>query len=263
MLERIATAKKAEIKRLRISLDLEKIIPSAVKRDPLAVFKEKPFCVRVIAEIKKASPSKGVLCENFRPRELAQEYAHYGAAAISVITDRQFFLGGGEYLAMVKQEVELPVLRKDFIIDEIQLYESLQMGADLVLLIAVLHDYRTLLGLCEKCRELGIEPLLEIHDEEELKMVLDLPINMIGINNRNLKNFMVDLKTSLKLAEIIPDSFIKISESGIKSAEDMILLEEHGFNAALVGEALVSSPEPGAKLRELAFYRELMNSEQS
>ncbi|MDD2620682.1 MAG: indole-3-glycerol phosphate synthase TrpC [Syntrophomonadaceae bacterium] len=263
MLKRIAEAKIGEVNELRTSIDLDKVRPRITKGDPLAVFKGNQPFVKVIAEIKKASPSKGVLCEDFNPRNLAAEYAGNGAAVISVITDRQFFQGCGEYLAAVKEEVKLPVLRKDFIIDEIQLYESLQLGADLVLLIAALHDYKSLLALSEKSRELGMEALLEVHDKQELKTALDLPVRMIGVNNRNLKDFTVDIKTSLKLAEIIPDSFIKISESGIKSAEDMILLEKQGFNGALVGEALVSSPNPGARLRELIFYRELMNGDQS
>ncbi len=263
MLNRIAEAKKAEVKELRSLLDLDQIRPQVKNGDLLAVFKKGRPQVKVIAEIKKASPSKGVLCEDFRPRDLAAEYARSGAAAISVITDRQFFQGSGEYLAAVKEEVKLPVLRKDFIIDEIQLYESLQLDADLVLLIAALHNYRSLLHLSEKSRELGLEALLEVHDGEELKTALDLPVQMIGINNRNLRDFTVDIKTSLKLAETIPDSFIKVSESGIKNTTDMILLETYGFNAALVGESLVSSPEPGVKLRELAFYRELMNNDQN
>lgn len=263
MLKRIVEAKIAEVKELRTSLVLDQIVPRIKNGDPLAVFKEDRPRVKIIAEIKKASPSKGVLCEDFRPRELAAEYARNGAAAISVITDRPFFQGSGEYLTAVKEEVRLPVLRKDFIIDKIQLYETLKLGADLVLLIAALHNYQSLLALSEKSRELGLEVLLEVHDGEELKTALDLPVSMLGINNRNLRDFTVDIKTSLKLAETIPDSFIKISESGIKSAQDMILLEAYGFNAALVGETLVSSPEPGAKLRELAFYRELMNGDQS
>lgn len=263
MLKRIVEAKIAEVKDLRTSLVLDQIKPRIKNGDPLAVFKQERPHVKVIAEIKKASPSKGLLCEDFKPRELAAQYARNGAAAISVITDQQFFQGSGEYLTVVKEEVELPVLRKDFVIDEIQLYETLRLGADLVLVIAALHDYRSLLTLSEKSQQLGLEVLLEVHDGEELETALDLPVSMIGINNRNLQDFTVDIKTSLKLAEIIPDSFIKISESGIKSARDMALLEAYGFDAALVGESLVSSPEPGEKLRELAFYRELTNNDQN
>lgn len=263
MLNRIAEAKKAEVKELRSLLDLDQIRPRVKNGDLLAVFKKGRPQVKVIAEIKKASPSKGVLCEDFRPRDLARDYARNGAAVISVITDRQFFMGDGEYLAIVKEEVKLPVLRKDFIIDEIQLYESVQMGADLVLLIVALHEYKNLLALSEKSRELGLEVLLEVHDYDELKTALDLPVRMVGINNRNLKDFTVDLKTSLKLAESIPETMIKVSESGIRNTLDMVLLEQHGFQGALIGEILVSSPEPGAKLRELAFYRELMIDDQS
>ncbi|MDD3269747.1 MAG: indole-3-glycerol phosphate synthase TrpC [Syntrophomonadaceae bacterium] len=263
MLNRIAEAKKTEVNDLRSSIIPEQIRFRRQQEDTMTSFLDKQVHpgVKVIAEIKKASPSKGVLCEDFRPRELAREYAANGAAAISVITDRQFFQGSGEYLTAVKEEVKVPVLRKDFIIDEIQLYETLQMGADLVLLIAALHDYGGLLELSEKSRELGLEVLLEIHNKEELKTAMDLPIRMLGINNRNLKDFTVDIKTSLRLAEVIPDSFVRVSESGIRTARDMVLLEEYGFHAALIGESLVSSPEPGVKLRELAFYRELIDSD--
>lgn len=263
MLNLIAEAKKLEVKALRGSINKDTIRLRGKSIDPVGIFRGEAGRVKIIAEIKKASPSKGVLCSNFDPCQLASSYALNGASVISVITDSEFFQGRKEYLPMVKQEIDLPVLRKDFIIDAIQLYESLQLGADLVLLIAALHDYNTLLNLSEKSRELGIEPLVEVHDARELKMVLDLPVRIIGINNRNLKDFTVDINTSLNLVEMIPDSIIKVSESGIKSAQDLSLLEKHGFDAALMGEVLVSSPEPGQKLQELASYREMMNCDPS
>ncbi len=255
MLNRIVEIKKQEVKDLQRSLDISRFAPGSERIDPFQVFMEPSRRVRIISEIKQASPVKGLLCTDFDPEKLARTYAENGAAAISCITDQKFFQGSREYLPLVKQTSGLPVLRKDFIIDQVQLYETLLLGADLVLLIAALHDYPTLLSLSEKCLELGIEPLLEIHAKEELQEALDLPVRIIGINNRNLKDFTVNLQTSLNLADDIPDNYIKVSESGIHAPADMVLLEEYGFDAALIGEALVSSGQPGDKLKELAFYR--------
>jgi len=255
MLDRIVAAKKPEIKELMASLNIDNIKPKAQRFDPYRFFKEKKGKVAVIAEFKKASPIKGMLCEEFDPQKMARDYVNNGASIISIITENNFFKGSREYLQEVRKEVNIPLLRKDFIIHELQLYESLQLGADLVLLIAALFDYEKLLYLSEKSLEIRLEPLVEVHDPTELQLALDLPVRMIGINNRNLKDFTVDINNSLKLGESIPDSLIKVSESGIKSTRDLILLEENGFDAALIGEALVSSPDPGEKLKELVYYR--------
>jgi len=254
MLERIIAQKKIELAELRSKLDLSTLLYSKKSVDPHQIFTHESGRVTVIAEVKKASPLKGVLCSDFEPLRLAQTYAQNGAAAISVISDTKFFQGSPDYIQQLRPNVEIPILRKDFIIDELQIYETLFLGADLVLLIASLHDYSRLLQLSQKCKELGIVPLVEVHDREELNKVLDLPIQIIGVNNRNLKDFKVDISNSLALSESIPATFIKVSESGIKSAADMKLLEAHGFKAALVGEALVSSPDPGLKLKELVNY---------
>lgn len=255
MLAQIAAQKKLEVNELKASLDLSALLPRKDRIDSRAVLAA-DGTVRVIAEVKKASPVKGVFCADFDPVRMASTYADNGAAVLSVISDSKFFQGSPNFIQEVRSQVELPILRKDFIIDELQLYETVLLGADLVLLIAALHDYAALLQLCEKCKELGIEPLMEVHDQDELKKVLDLPIYMIGVNNRNLKDFTVDIRTSLELTEDIPDSFIKVSESGIKSPADMQMLAAHGFNAALIGEALVSSTDPGAKLKELVNYEQ-------
>jgi len=256
MLNRIVEAKKPEIKELIASLNIDNIEPKIQCFEPYKFFKEKNGEVAVIAELKKASPIKGMLCEEFDPRTRAHDYVDNGASIISVITEKNFFEGSREYLQEVRKEVNIPLLRKDFIIHELQLYESLQLGADLVLLIAALFDYEKLLYLSEKSLEIRLEPLVEVHDPTELQLALDLPVRMIGINNRNLKDFTVDINNSLKLGESIPDSLIKVSESGIKSVQDLKLLEENGFSAALIGETLVRASNPGEKLRELVHYRE-------
>ncbi len=255
MLERIAAQKRLEVDQLKASLNLTGLLPPKESINPRSILTHSRR-VSVIAEIKKASPVKGVLCADFDPVGLAAAYADNGAAVLSVITDNKFFQGSPALIQDIRPQAELPVLRKDFIIDELQLYETVLLGADMVLLIAALHDYSALLRLSLKCKELGIEPLLEVHDREELKKVLDLPVQIIGVNNRNLKDFTVDITTSLELADYIPDSLIKVSESGINKPADMQRLAAWGFNAALIGEALVSSPNPGAKLKELVNYEQ-------
>lgn len=256
MLSKIAQSKEIELYKLFTSLDTDQIKSRRNIFNPFDYFKENELSL--IAEIKRASPVKGLLCDELDPVKLARIYESNNASVISVITDRKYFKGDKNFIPQVKQAVALPVLRKDFIIHEIQIYESVKLGADLLLLIAALHDYSSLLRLVEKCNELGIEPLLEIHDKSELQMVLDLPVNMVEVNNRNLNDFTVNLDTSLTLGELIPDKLIKISASGISSPQDMALLKQSGFNGVLIGESLVRSANPGQKLQELLSYRELM-----
>ena len=223
------------------------------------ILKEEP--VSIIAEVKKASPSRGVLCDDFNPVNLATSYEQNGAALVSVITDEKFFNGSPQTLVEVKAAVSLPVLRKDFILHTSQLYQTNELGADAVLLIAALHNYDSLLQLVETCNLLGLHPLLEIHDKNELALIRDLPIQMVGINNRNLKDFAVDLRTSLKLVEYLSDNYVKISESGISNAEQVNLLSRAGFDALLIGEGLVTSANPGNKLRELLKSREVVHDQ--
>lgn len=254
MLDKILKAKEEEIKILKNSL----VKPNLVNRnkDKIDYFLTKEKQIKVIAEIKKASPIKGNLNLNLDPITTAKIYEENGAAAISVITDQAYFKGAPNFLTTVKNEVKLPVLRKDFIIDEIQLYETLTMGADMVLLIASILSYSQLLMLVEKCHSLSLEPLVEVHSDSEAKMLADLPIRIAGINNRNLKDFTVDINHSLRLVNYIPDNIFKVSESGISKHSDLLSLKKHGFNAALIGESLVTSPSPGQKLRELLDYQE-------
>mgnify|MGYP000892609517 FL=1 len=254
MLERIIQAKRCEIEILKRSLDGDLSISNRPVSSRPVLEKEKRL--QVIAEVKKASPVKGVLGTFSDPGQLAGLYEEAGAAAVSVITDREFFQGGKDYVKAVLASTSRPVLRKDFILDEIQLLETCQLGAQMILLIAALHNYGSLLSLCEKARSLGLEPLLEIHEDDELDLIKDLPVRLVGVNNRDLKTFKVDLNTSLRLVERLDESLFKISESGIKTGKDVAALKAGGFQEVLVGEALVTAPRPGDKLKELLTYAE-------
>ena len=207
----------------------------------------------VIAEIKKASPSKGVLREDFDSAAIAASYESAGAACISVLTDRDFFQGSEAYLKEARAACTLPVIRKDFIIDPYQVYEARVMGADCILLIvASLHD-QLLTELNELAYSLGMDVLVEVHDAAELELALQLPNRLIGINNRNLRTFEVSLETTLDLLKQIPDDRIVITESGIHVSDDVKLMRENAVNAFLVGEAFMRADDPGAKLTELFF----------
>lgn len=258
MLERIIQYKRQEIEELKNTLPNEQVfIPLQDRLSSSCLLKPSPS-LRIIAEIKKASPVKGRLGNFSRPEDLARIYQDNGAAAISVISDQKFFQGHKESVGAVAAACPLPVLRKDFILDEIQLLESRLMQANMVLLIAALHSYKSLLRLCQKSRELGLEPLVEIHEQNELALLRDLPLRLVGVNNRNLKTFEVSLETSRLLADRIDPALVRVSESGIKSKKDMALLAACGYDAVLIGEALVTAIDPGAKLRELHDYREVL-----
>lgn len=255
MLTAIVEAKRREVLALKQNFDYTNLPPVKRPSDSfLSALTSKGARVSLIAEVKKASPVKGVLADDFDPLSLAGTYFNEGASAVSVITDSGFFMGSKSFIPQIKQACPLPVLRKDFIMDEVQVYESLALGADAVLLIAAILDHARLLRLIELSRSLGLEPLVEIHDRRDLQMALDTPAQLIGINNRNLKTFKVDINTSLMLADTIPDHITKISESGIRTPQDMLLLEQHGYKAALVGEALVTSPDTAGQVRRLADY---------
>lgn len=203
----------------------------------------------IIAEIKKASPSKGVLSENFDPASIARLYASGGAAALSVLTDREFFKGSWDDLHMARGQAELPVLRKDFTIDELNIIEAAHHEADAILLIAALLDEGTLRRFREMAARYQMSALVEVHDEEELDRALGSGAEIIGVNNRNLHTFEVTLETSLRLGEKIPAGIVKVAESGIHSSADVKKLS--GFDAFLVGEHLMKSPDPAAALCEL------------
>ncbi len=204
-----------------------------------------------IAEIKKASPSKGVLREEFDPVEIGIGYESNGAAAISVLTEENFFQGALDHLRLVRQSCSPPILRKDFIFDAYQLYEAAAAGADAILLIVAMLDSRSLRNLCEVARRIGLDVLVEVHNQQELRSALDCEAAMIGINNRDLTTFKVDLETTLQLAPHVPDHVILVSESGINTADDVRILRDSGCDAFLIGELFMRSAHPGKALREL------------
>lgn len=205
----------------------------------------------VIAEIKKASPSKGVLRDPFDPVEIAKSYQEHGAACLSVLTDKDFFQGSNEYLQQVREAVDLPIIRKDFIVDDYQVYEARVIGADCILLIAAAIGDAQLYELTETALQLGMDVLVEVHNEEELERALRLPLPMIGINNRDLHTFEVSLETTIRMLDKIPDDRIVITESGILSPEDVATMRAHHVNSFLVGEAFMRAENPGEKLAEL------------
>ena len=205
----------------------------------------------VIAEIKKASPSKGVIRENFDPAAIARSYAKGGAACLSVLTDVDFFQGADRFLTMAREACDLPVIRKDFIIDSYQIYEARAMGADCILLIVSALNEQQLYELHEVALTMGMDVLIEVHDAEELTTALKLDNPMVGINNRNLHSFDVSLDNTFQLLEQIPSGKIVITESGIHNSDDVAAMRANNVNAFLVGEAFMRSQEPGEKLREL------------
>ena len=205
----------------------------------------------VIAEIKKASPSEGVIRENFDPAAIARSYAKGGAACLSVLTDVDFFQGADRFLTMAREACDLPVIRKDFIIDSYQIYEARAMGADCILLIVSALNEQQLYELHEVALTMGMDVLIEVHDAEELTTALKLDNPMVGINNRNLHSFDVSLDNTFQLLEQIPSGKIVITESGIHNSDDVAVMRANNVNAFLVGEAFMRSQEPGEKLREL------------
>lgn len=205
----------------------------------------------VIAEIKKASPSKGVIRQDFDPAAIARSYAQGGAACLSVLTDVDFFQGADRYLTMARTACDLPVIRKDFIVDPYQIYEARAMGADCILLIVSALNEEQLFQLHEVAITMGMDVLIEVHDAAELNTALKLDNPMVGINNRNLHSFDVSLDNTFKLLEQMPSDKIVITESGIHHREDVVAMRENNVNAFLVGEAFMRSDEPGERLRDL------------
>jgi indole-3-glycerol phosphate synthase len=205
----------------------------------------------VIAEIKKASPSKGVLRADFRPADIARSYARGGAACLSVLTDIDFFQGSDAYLQQARAACSLPVIRKDFIVDPYQVVEARAIGADCILLIAACLDDAQLHGLNDQAHALGMDVLIEVHDAAELERALHTDNRLIGINNRNLRTFEVSLQTTLDLLVRVPDGRLVVTESGILGPDDVRLMRAHAVHAFLVGEAFMRAEDPGARLAEL------------
>lgn len=247
--QRIAAAKKS----MPLTTLQELCVPNAAGRFSSAL--SRPNQVNIIAEVKKASPSKGVIREDFDPLTIAREYTEGGAVAISVLTEEDFFQGSLEILRNIRSITELPLLRKDFIVDEYQIYEAAYAGADAFLLIASLLEVEQMRAFAALGTELGLDALVEVHTAQELEKVLNCSPSIIGVNNRNLKTFEVNLKTSIDLATQTPKETILVSESGINSSADIQYLRQAGYQAFLVGEQLMRAASPGQALAELLAER--------
>lgn len=207
----------------------------------------------VIAEVKKASPSKGVLRENFHPAEIATSYAQHGAACLSVLTDEQFFQGAPDHLKQARAACSIPALRKDFMIDPYQVYQARAWGADCILLIVAALDHGLMRELEACAHEIGMDVLVEVHDADELEAALTLKTALLGINNRNLRTFETTLDTTITLLPRIPENKLVITESAIRTRDDVQRMRDHAVHAFLVGEAFMRAPDPGAELAQL-FY---------
>lgn len=252
-LENILADKKIEVESLEESRPISALLDMIKERKHprdfhRAISHEK---LQLIAEIKKASPSRGLLRPDLDPVSLAKIYQDCGSAAISVLTDEQYFQGKLEYLGQIKEAVSLPLLRKDFIIDEYQVYESAAFNADAILLITTILTREKLEKLIKLCQTLGLDYLVEVHNEAELEQALTSHARIIGINNRDLNTFEVDINTTQRLIPLIPQGFTVVSESGIKTRGDILKMMEYGVNAILVGESLVTSNDIPAKIKEL------------
>lgn len=205
----------------------------------------------IIAEVKKGSPSKGTIREDFDPLEIAEIYQNNGATCLSVLTDEKFFLGHLRFLALIREQVGLPMLRKDFIIDPFQVYEARAAGADAILLIASILEQQQIVDLAGIAREVHLDILLEVHDEQEMEMACRTDIGLIGINNRNLRTFVTDLDTTARLSKMLPSERLLVAESGIHNRADIERLQAGGAGAFLIGESLMREEDIGSKLQEL------------
>jgi indole-3-glycerol phosphate synthase len=226
----------------------------AAKTPPLPSFQESlqnPRSVRVIAEVKKASPSKGLFREDFSVADLVDTYSTTGASAISVVTEEDFFQGNLGWIAEIRQRSELPVLRKDFVFDPYQIYETRNAQASAILLIVAMLEPAELRRFLALSKEIGLDALVEVHDETELREALDAGAEIIGVNNRNLKTFEVDVQTSHRLSKLIPDDRLFVVESGIRNRADIEDLLQAGADAFLIGETLITSNDPRATLKGL------------
>jgi indole-3-glycerol phosphate synthase len=254
ILDQIVAHKRAEVAAARQSQSEEalraRLAAAGPPRDFFAALAG-PGPIRLIAEIKQASPAAGVLRTDFDPRQIARAYQEHGAHCLSVLTDRQFFQGSLDDLRAAREQVALPVLRKDFVLDGYQLLEARAAGADAVLLIAECLDDCQLRKLHNQALELGLAPLVELYEPENLPRVLDAGATLIGINNRNLRTFEIDLDHTLRLREQVPSHCLLVSESGIRTRADVERLESAGVDAILVGETLMKSPDLGAAVRGL------------
>ncbi len=254
MLNKIMTDKREEVEQRKRRLPLSVLKESiAGRKAPLDFARAlRGESLRLIAEVKRASPSRGVICPNLDPVAVAKAYARGGAAAISVLTEANYFQGSLDHLTAIRKEVGIPLLRKDFIFDRYQVYESTASGADAILLIAAVLNQEQLAELLSLSRNLGMNCLVEVHREEEMERALAVDgAGIIGINNRDLDTLEVDINTTRRLRPLIPSDRLVVSESGIRNREDTVKLEKWGVNAVLVGEALATADDISAKMKEL------------
>lgn len=266
ILDRIATSTKIRVEKQKAEISLEEMKTHARKFEANTGF---PFekalrkeNINFICEVKKASPSKGLIAPEFPYIDIAREYEQAGAAAISVLTEPEYFLGDIKYLKEISEVVSIPLLRKDFVVDEYQIYEAKTIGASAVLLICSLLDTNTIKKYISICDELGLSALVEAHDEIEVKSALEAGARIIGVNNRNLKDFTVDINNSVNLRKLVPENILFIAESGIKTAADIDVLRNSKVNGVLIGETLMKSPDKVneiKKLRGTGFLGEKMH----
>lgn len=260
ILRKIIARKHEEIQQRTKKTSLSQLVEQQANASPVRGFiqslesKINTGKAAVIAEIKKASPSKGVLRENFHPADIARSYAQGGAACLSVLTDHDFFQGSEDCLREARAACELPVIRKDFIVDPYQVYEARVIEADCILLIVAALNDAQLAELTELAHELGMDVLMEVHDAPELERALETGVRLIGINNRNLRSFETRLETTLELLDSVPDDRLLVTESGILMQEDVEKMRKAHVHAFLVGEAFMRAPDPGKALQDL-FYR--------
>lgn len=259
ILDKILATKQTEIAERSQAISIDQLLELAQKQDKprgfvanmkAAIAQGKPA---IIAEVKKASPSKGVIREDFNPEAIAQSYEQGGASCLSVLTDVEYFQGHEDYLIEARAACSLPVIRKDFIIDEYQVAEARAIGADCILLIVAALSDEKLKALYDYATELGMDVLIEAHDEAELKRALALNPPLVGINNRNLKTFETSLHNTLDRLGDIPQDVLLVTESGIHTREHVALMREHNVHAFLVGEAFMRAEEPGTELQKLFF----------
>ena len=255
ILQTIATKTKERIEKQKALHPLEELKQDCTK---LPINQDFPFeqalrkeGLSYICECKKASPSKGLIDEDFNYLHIAKEYEEVGARAISVLTEPEFFLGSDQYLQEIAQEVKIPCLRKDFVVDEYMIYQAKLLGAQAILLIVSLLDTQTLKQYLDLATSLGLSCLVEAHDEVEIKQAIEVGAKIIGVNNRNLRNFQVNVENTLNLRQAIPKEILMVAESGIQNRSDIALLEKAQIDAVLIGETLMKASDRQAKMAEL------------
>lgn len=258
ILDDLAAATRARVARKKRNAPFEEVREKAIQ----LAEREEPFTfpfegaiakknISFICEVKKASPSKGIIAENFPYLDIAKDYERAGADCISVLTETDYFKGDDRFLREISREVSIPTIRKDFIIDPYMIYEAKLLGASCVLLIAALLDTDTIREYKAICDELGLSALVEAHDEAEVQSALDAGARMVGVNNRDLRTFTVDINNSIRLRSLVPGEILFIAESGIGTAEDIQALRQAGVNGVLIGETLMRSSDKAAMLRQL------------